>query len=343
MIGSTHAQALSEVPEANLVAICDGLPDRLEEVGDRFGVEARFADHKKMLAEADLDAVYVCTHNADHCQHALAALGAGKHVFCEKPMALNAGQAKRMQSAAKKARKVFQMGMVWRFQPESRVVKDYIERGDLGRIYHIRMVLRRRRGIPGLGGWFTTKAKSGGGGLIDIGVHFFDLVMWLSDYWRPARVSGRLHAEFGPRMKDYHYLGMWAGPPKLDGVFDVDDYATGLVRFANDATLSFEVSWAGDNRDESYVELLGDKGGVRAFGNEPLTIMTEQHGRIVDVQPQYDKGGGVRFADQAANFIQSALGKEKPRATADQGVIVMQLLDAIHKSSEQGREVAIGK
>jgi len=283
--------------------------------------------------------VYVCVGNWLHCDAALAGLRAGAHVFCEKPMALNAGQAKRMVAAAKKARRVLQMGMVRRLTPESQAVKDLVDQGALGRIYHMRCVIRRRRGIPGLGGWFTTKAKSGGGGLIDIGVHLLDQVMWLSNQWKPTHVSAQTYAQFGKDMKKYTYLGMWAGPPNYDGVFDVDDYATGLVRFGPDCTLSFEVSWAGNNEQGSFVELLGDKGGVRAGGGHPPTLYTEMHGRLADVQLQCKDV--KNFDVQARNFVDVVLGKAKPMATGEQGLILMRLLDAVYESGRKGCEVKV--
>ena len=338
-IGTVHAKALATVPEAKLAAVCDALPERLAESARTFGVEAQFTDYKRMLRTANLDAVYVCVGNWRHCDATLAALKAGAHVFCEKPMALNAAQAKRMVATAKKARRLLQMGMVWRHKAESRLVKECIEKGDLGRVYHIRVVLRRRRGVPGLGGWFTTKAKSGGGGLIDLGVHLFDLVMWLSNQWKPQRVSAQTFAEFGRRMKDYVYVGMWAGPPRYDGVCDVDDYATGLVRFGAQSTLSFEVSWAGNNEQGNRVEILGDKGGVRCFDGKPAELFTEMNGRLANVQLQCAENNA--FDAQAANFVGAVLGRGKPLATGDQGLILMRLLDAVYRSSRLGREVEV--
>src|SRR5690606_4733387 len=136
------------------------------------------------------------------------------------------------------------------------------------------------------GGWFTTKAMSGGGGLIDIAVHFLDLAMWSSGLWNPTKVSAKTYSKFGSPMEDYHYVSMWAGPPKLDGTFDVDDYATGLVRFGDKATLVFEVAWACNAKDEAYIELLGDKGGVKV-GMGDTTILTEVDKRIADVHLTY--------------------------------------------------------
>jgi len=338
-IGTVHAESLKKVASAELVAACDVAPELLKAKAAAYNIPGRFTDYKELLKQKDIDAVYVCTPNYLHSVITIAALKAGKHVFCEKPMALNARQAQEMADAARAARRKIQLGMAWRHTAESRMVKDYVDKGCLGRIYHMRTVLRRRRGVPGLGGWFTTKAMSGGGGIIDIGVHFFDLAMWLSNNWHPQRVSAATYSEFGRRMKNYTYVSMWAGPPRYDGVCDVDDYASGLARFAKGATLSFEISWAGNTQEDSFIELLGDKGGVRAYDGNPPVIFTEDNGRIVDVLPKYREV--KQFDVQAENFVNVVLGKAEPVATGEQGLAVMKLIDGIYKSARLGKEVVI--
>ena len=230
-IGSVHADAYAKVKNAELVALCDILPDRLKEKAERHKVALTYTDYRELLANPDIDAVSVCVPNDMHAPIAIDAFKAGKHVMLEKPMTLNAGLGREILKARDASGKQLQMGMVWRQTPQAEVVRDAIANGRLGEVYQIRVKLIRRRGIPGLGGWFTTKARSGGGGLIDIAVHFLDLVMWITGYWNPTRVSARTYAKFGSPMKDYHYVSMWAGPPNYEGTFDVDDYAAGFVRF----------------------------------------------------------------------------------------------------------------
>ncbi|HUS47231.1 MAG TPA: Gfo/Idh/MocA family oxidoreductase [Phycisphaerae bacterium] len=338
-VGTIHANALTAVGQAELAAFCDINAERLKEKADKFGVAKRFEDYRKLLA-CDLDAVYVCVWNSKHRDIAVAALKAGKHVFVEKPMAMNARQASQIVAAARASKRVLQVGMVWRQDPASLVVRDMVAKGQLGSIYHVRAVLIRRRGIPGLGGWFTTKGRSGGGPLIDCGVHWLDIAMHLSGLWKPTSVSARTYAKFGPRMRDYRYVGMWAGPPKYDGVFDVEDYSTGLVRFADKATMSFEVAWAANARDETFVDLLGDKGGVRVLDGKALTLFTEHGGRVADIAPQFDAGANF-FDTQARKFLAACRGECPPAATGDEGVTVMKLIDAIYASSKKGREVPI--
>ena len=338
-IGNVHARALTAVGGADIVALCDVDPARLDATGDAFKVTARFDDYRKLL-KADVDAVLVCVPNALHAEMAVAALASGKHVLLEKPAALNAAQAASIADAADKAEGVLQVGMVWRQRPQAQILREYVQAGELGNIYHMRAVMIRRRGIPGMGGWFTTKALSGGGPMIDLGVHWFDLCMWLSGLWNPTRVSARVYDKFGSRMRAYRYVGMWAGPPDFDGVCDVEDFSAGFARFGDQATLSFEIAWAANAESDSYVEILGDKGGARVGGAGPLRILTEDRGRLADLAPQYDQKANP-FENQARTFLAACRGDSPPEATIQQAVTNMKLIDAIYASSEARKEVTI--
>ena len=339
-IGSVHANNYAKVENAEVVALCDILPDRLAEKAKTHNVAKTYADYNELLADPEIDAVSVCVPNDMHAPIAIAALNAGKHVMLEKPMTLSAELGKQIIAARDAAGKQLQMGMVWRQKPQARLLKEIIENGRLGNIYQIRVKLIRRRGIPGLGGWFTTKAKSGGGGLIDIAVHFLDLVMWLADKWEPTKVSAKTYSKFGNPINDYHYVSMWAGPPKADGVFDVDDYAAGFVRFGAETTLSFEVAWACNAQDECYVEILGEKGGVKMDIEADPVLCTEIDNRIADISLQYDKKD-EGFAEELRKFCNAVQGKGEVPATGEQGVVAMKLLDAIYKSSELNCEVDV--
>lgn len=340
-IGTVHTRSYAQVPDAEVVAMCDILPDRVKEKAAQFNVAKTYTDYKKLLADKKIDAVSVCVPNNMHAPIAIDALNAGKHVMLEKPMTLNPDLARDIIAARDKSGKQLQMGMVWRQKDEAQLVKQIISEGKLGNIYQIRVKLIRRRGIPGLGGWFTTKACSGGGGLIDIAVHFLDLVMWATDYWDPTRVSAKVYSKFGSPIKDYHYISMWAGPPKLDGTFDVDDYAAGFVRFGKKATLSFEVAWACNAEDECYVEFLGDKGGVKCGSNSgKTTFRTEIGGKIADLDLLYDNSRDG-FVIELSKFVAAVQGKGEVPATGEQGLVAMRLLDAIYRSSEKDCEVKI--
>ena len=159
-IGAIHADAYHAAKNVEIAAICDVAEERLSAMGTKFNVQPRFKDYRALL-KTDVEAVSFCVGNTLHCEVAVAALKAGKHVLLEKPMAMNAREAAVILQAGKKSKKVVQIGMVRRQREDVRIVRDYIQKGLLGEIYHMRAVLIRRRGIPGLGGWFTTKSVSG--------------------------------------------------------------------------------------------------------------------------------------------------------------------------------------
>ena len=338
-IGNVHASAHAAVGEAELVVVCDLLPEKLAAAKAKYNVSQTFEDYRDLL-ESDVEAVIVAVPNAVHHPIAVAALKAGKHVLLEKPMSVNAKLAADIVATAKKARGILQIGMVWRQNPSAQLVQEYVKKGLFGQEYHIRAVMTRRRGIPGLGGWFTTKSQSGGGPMIDLGVHWFDISMWMSGLWKPTSVSARTFDVFGPRMKKYVYVDMWAGPPKFEGVFDVEDYSTGFVRFGNKATMSFEISWAGNNESQGWVEVLGTEAGVKVLDDKPLVILTEHNGRVADLTPRLPRAP-QGFESQARAFLAACRGEREPAATGDQGVVVMKLIDAIYASSKANKEVAI--
>ncbi len=338
-IGKVHAQAYRAVDGVNITALCDVLPERVAEQGHLLKVTKCFTDYRDLL-ESDLDAVSICVGNALHREVAVAALEAGKHILLEKPMAMNAVEASAIQAAGERAGRVIQLGMLWRQATEARIVRDMIANGRFGEIYHMRAVMIRRRGIPGLGGWFTTKAAAGGGPLIDLGVHWFDIAMYLSGLWNPTHVSAMTYAKFGRDMRRYRYVNMWAGPPRLDGVFDVEDYSTGLIRFADKATMSFEIAWAANAPQETYIEIMGDRAGVRLFDGKPLTLLTEDAERPADIIPQYADDGD-RFHLQIRKFLAACHGEGPPAATAAEGVTVMKTIDAVYTSSANNCEITL--
>lgn len=339
-IGNVHLDAYNANSDtAEVVSICDIDAEKLQAVGDKRNIQNRYLDYRDLL-KTDVDAVSICVWNNVHKEIAVAALQAGKHVLLEKPMAMNESEVREIIAAEKKSGKVLQVGMVWRQNKDAQQVRKMVEDGLLGDIYHIRGILTRRRGIPGLGGWFTTKSRSGGGPLIDIGVHWFDISMYLSGQWNPTSVSAMTYHNFTKDMKSYKYVNMWAGPPKYDGVCDVEDYAAGLLRFGSKATMSFEISWAGNTEEECFIELVGTKGGVKVLNGQPLKLRTEFNGQVADILPQYtckDEG----FARQKRLFIEACRGEGKPAATSAEGLTVIKVIDAVYESSRQGKEIMI--
>lgn len=339
-IGRIHAERYKNNPDCELVALCDVNEQALNKLADELAVKKCYTDVETLLADAAITAVSVCVGNNQHERCSVAAFRHGKHVLLEKPMAMNAQQAKNIIDAAKSAGTIGQMGMTWRQHAEVAKAAEWVRAGRLGDIYHMRMVYLRRRGIPGLGGWFTTKALSGGGPVIDVGVHFFDALLHIADLWDVKAVSAVTHSRFGNPMANYHYVDMWAGPPKYDGVCDTEDYASGLVRFDSGASLSFELAWAANTKEQLVLEVLGDVGGVRLLADgERFTLYSELDGSVVDISPLV-KPTEDNFAAEIAAFVGAIRGGANP-APLQQGYVLMQLIDALYSSAKEGREVVV--
>ena len=189
-IGRHHIRGYQSHPNAEVVAIADLDETRLAEVGDQYGVSKRYPSGEQMIATEGLDVVSIATPNKYHKSLTIAALEAGCHVLCEKPMAMNAAEARDMLVAATKAGKRLMIDFSYRFSEQSQVLKAQVDAGVLGEVYFARTLWHRRRGLPRFGGWFGQKALSGGGPLIDLGVHRLDLALWLMGYPRPIRSFG---------------------------------------------------------------------------------------------------------------------------------------------------------
>jgi predicted dehydrogenase len=344
-IGNVHARNAAAAG-LEVAGTWDVLTDRsgtLAELHDGCTSHASLDD----LLASDIDAVAVAVPNNVHKECAVASLEAGKHVLLEKPMAMSVAECDEIIAARDRAGRILQMGFVCRGLPTAFAAKQFLDAGRFGEIYHVKCSMYRRRGIPGLGGWFTTKALSGGGPLIDLGVHALDLAMHLTGNHEPVRASGQVVSKFGSPIEDYRYTNMWSGPPKLDGVFDVEDGAVGLVRFENGMTLEVNVTWAANLPEDvlpSGVTILGTKAGCffELFGKK-VQIATEEEGLITDVSPHFETGDShdVAWGRQYRQFIAAVQDGVPPHATAEDGRCVQALIDSIYASSEAGREVEV--
>ncbi len=343
-IGKVHAKAANEAG-TTVARIADVDLPKAKELADKYEGCIASDDPKELLFDEDIDAVAVCVPNRWHKELAIAAMRAGKDVLLEKPMGLNKSECEEINAVAAETKRVLQVGMVYRYSAAGTAAKDVIESGGLGTIYHAKAHLFRRRGVPGLGGWFTTKELSGGGPLIDLGVHIIDITSWLIGFPTPKRVSGKVYSHFGSRMKDYVYEDMWAGPPKLEGVCDVEDSAHAMVNFEGGCSLDLQVSWAinmptPNMESAETIGIFGDKGGLTfsLFG-EHVDVATEQYGRNIDTQILLTKTD--QFVEQATAFAHCVKTRETPRATGEQGYFVQSIIDAIYESSETDQEVKL--
>ena len=334
-----HAKIARERQDLELVAVADVVEPVLNTAADMFNIPARYSDYNDMVAKENLDLVIIGVPNAFHYGATMAALQAGCHVLCEKPPALNAGQAKAMAAEAEKRSLRLAYGLHNRFAGEVETAHQYLTTGRLGQVYHASVEMYRRRGIPGLGSWFTTKAIAGGGALIDIGVHILDLTYYLMGQPKPVTVSAVTHARFGNDPESYNYLSMW-GTRVPEGPFDVDDLAAAFIRFENGASLNLQVSWAANTPQGSSLRVLGDKGGLTIDGNRELTILGEDNGYISDIKPMFQQPNAkTAQLDQFIDCIRNP--EQKLKVDAQQGIILQSMLDAVYESATEGREVAV--
>ena len=333
--GQQHARVMSEIDGAHLYACADLDQARRTEFEATYQPEKSFGDYRELLQAPELDAAIVCLPNFLHFPASLAALEAGKHVFCEKPPTMNGAEMKVLQAEANKRGLVYFFGRQFRFTPGMRAAKALIEEGRLGKIYHAKATWVRSRGIPqGIGGWFTEKKRSGGGALIDIGVHALDSAWYLMGTPRPVSVSAQVYRNFEHLVRD--------------PVFDVEDSAYAFIRFDNGAVVHLETSWAGNlpddipmgevfGRELNNSIVYGTKGTIRL---KPLTLFEDKDGALVTVPIQLpDKTES--FVLQLRNFIDAIQGRAAAINNAEQAVELMEMLDAIYASSSLGREVPI--
>ncbi|MCQ2385710.1 MAG: Gfo/Idh/MocA family oxidoreductase [Clostridia bacterium] len=335
---NAHVPAYAELTDrVKIAAVVDINLDRAKEIAKKLGDIPAFDSTEEMLKKVDVDYVDICTWNGGHAPVAMAAAKAGKAILCEKPMSDSLEHSLAMAEAVKAAKVPFMMAMVTRYSKEAQYVHELQEAGGLGEVYFAKTAYTRRRGTPV--GWFTDKKKSGGGPVIDLGVHCIDRSWFLMGKPTPVTVSACANKTFG----DFKTKGVdrWCAFDKGDGTFDVEDNASAYVRFANGAALSAEISWAQNGAGESFVNLFGTKAGV-SF--DPLTIHTEDEaGYLTDNKPDMPNSGfgAYCFTNEIAHFLDCLETGKQPMSTLEDGVMLQRILDGIYRSAKEGKEVTV--
>ncbi len=334
--GEMHALAIREIQDATLHAFADLDENRRSAFQKKHAPAKAYSDYHDVLQDREIDAVIICLPNFLHFPASLAALESGKHVLCEKPPTMNAAEMKVLREEASKRGLIYFFSRQYRFTPGMRAAKAVVDQGRLGRIYHAKTTFVRSRGIPvGIGDWFTEKKRSGGGALIDIGVHALDSVWYLMGTPRPVSVSAQVFRNFEHLVKT--------------PVFDVEDAVYAFIRFETGAVVHLETSWAGNLTDDipprKYFgrELInsivyGTKGTVQL---NPLRLFEDRQGELVSAPLAIDEAAPNSFELQLRNFVESIAGRATPENDANQAVALMEMIDAIYASSATGREVPI--
>lgn len=338
-----HMPSLSKLKNVEMAAFCDIIVDKAHEAAEKYGnSDAKvYENYLEVLKDETIDIIHVCTPNDSHAEIAIAALEAGKHVMCEKPMAKTAADARRMVEAAKRTGKKLTIGYNNRFRADSQHLHQLCEEGELGEIYFAKAHAIRRRAVP-TWGVFLDEEKQGGGPLIDIGTHALDLTLWMMNNYKPKAVLGTSYHKLSQRENAANAWGPW-DPSK----FTVEDSAFGMITMQNGATIILESSWALNSLevDEAKCSLSGTEGG--ADMKNGLRINGEKHSRLFTTDVEL-KSGGVAFYDGETDsapdlemrlWIQAIENDTEPVVTPEQACVVSEILEAIYESAKTGKAV----
>lgn len=338
VIGAGFIARIGHLPgyraaEANVVAICDRLPERAQPLAGKYGIPRVYTDWREMLRQESPDVVSVCLPNVDHCEPTVAALDAGAHVICEKPLATSVAEARQMFDAARRNGRVLMAAQNFRFKPETKAIKAAVDAGELGEIYFAEAIATRRLGIP-TWGEFHQKSRNFGGSMLDIGVHMLDQTLWLMGNPRPLRVSATIETRWGTRPD----IAALRGNTWNYETFDVDDLATAFVRLGGGATLLVRSSWAAHiQAGEMTSRLVGTAGGAQTA---PPAIFRLRNGMTTDELlmslTQTDS-----YEEEFKHFMRVVQGQEPPAVSEAQTMDVQRILNAAYRSAECGEEVAV--
>lgn len=334
--GRYHMEGYVKQEAVELAAICDLNEPEAKEFAAKYGVRKVFTDYREMFSLPELDAVSIAVPNCLHAPMAIDALQKGKHVLVEKPMAINADQARAMAAAAKQAGKRLMVEQAMRFSHEAQLLRAYYDRGEFGGVYCARATWIRRKGWPrlhfppggtmGRGEWFIRKAEAGHGALSDIGVHLLDLAWYLMGTPKPIAVSGMTWNKVAAPILKRRKMPC-----------EVNEMACGFIRCEGDRLLCVEVCWDSHSAPIQEARIYGDKGGCTLF---PARVYRgEDIIETVDIATQH---GGFPVTDAYTHFIACVRDPKKMMiASGDEIVQVVQMLDGIAQSADTGREVLI--
>jgi len=344
IVEGKYVKALSYIPEAEIVALCDITPEKAERTRNLFNAPNAkiYKDYKELLKDESIEVIHVCTPNRSHSPITVDALKAGKHVLCEKPMAATYKEAKLMYDTSVETGKLLSIGYQYRCLPPQLYLKEMCENDELGEIYFAKAHALRRRGVP-TWGVFLKEEEQGGGPLIDIGTHALDMTLWMMDNYKPKSVMGSVYKKLSDKPDCGNIFGPW-NPTE----FTVEDSAFGFITMENGATIVLETSWALNiaEEDEAKCTLCGTKAG--ADMKDGLRIVSDKHGKFVDTYPNFDEGavlfvpgGQIVTAEEkeARNFYDAVLHGKELRVKPEQALAVTQILEAVYESAKTGKPV----
>lgn len=352
VISHQHMERYAGIPNAKVVAACDIDKKKLEAWGEKYQIKDLYTDFRELLKRDDIDAVDVCLHNNLHVPMSLEVLKAGKHCYCEKPMAASYADAKLLYDFAKKSDKELSIHLDMMFLPQSRVARQMVEGGELGHVYHARSVGLRRRMRPGLdvpppsfSRDFITKKWAGHGALYDMGVYHISQLLYILGTPKLERVTGHTYQEVA-----------YNGGPAADAGMEVEELGVGFATYENGLTLDVIESWAIHMDEFGPAFLAGSKGGLKltqesVFGSTApsLKFLTAKGFADVDIDLRTGSNAMTEgFIDPRSRFLANdqtcwiayLSGELEERYdTAWLALQTMLVSEGIFLSSELGREI----
>lgn len=347
--GRQHMEAYAAQDGVELVALAGMEADQLALLGDRYGIaaERRYADWQDLITAGCVDVLSIAAPTTLHAPIAVAAMDAGIHVLSEKPMAESAAVAQTMVDAARRNGRVLEVSFNHRRRGDVQVLRQLVEAGALGDIYYAKAGWLRRQGIPGMGSWFTRQATSGGGPLMDIGVHMLDMALHLLGEPSVVTATAATYAEFGPRGRGAAAYGLGRKTDVTADDFDVEDLATAFLRLDGGGTLLLESSWAQwIPYDQCYVTLYGSEGGASIeWGGEPrqpyrkLGIWTEKDGIPAELTPVVPPDG--QHLGTVIQFLASVRSGTQTGHDGSEALVRAKVVDACYASAAKRAEVSL--
>lgn len=341
---SYHIPILLKSPNVEIVAICDINPDKIEAAKKTLNDVKSYASYIDMINDIELDLIHICTPNYLHSEISVACLNKDINVFCEKPDAVSVEEVLKMSEAAKKSKGKLMVMRNNRHVKVSKQLKERIDNGEFGELYTGRCGWIRKRGIPGRGGWFTTKSMSGGGPLIDLGVHMIDLAIYLMGNPKPISVTGSIYQKFSDNKDESDSKHSTFGQVDENGINDVEDLAIGFIKFDNGASLQIEFSWASNiEKETNFVELRGEKKGFlwedrtyKTFDANKKSIFQLLKEKLpkLNKEDRGHKGNILHFIDVLVNDVE-------PDFNIEQGINMIKILESIYESAKTGKEVLL--
>ena len=338
---AAHFPSLTSIDNVRIKYACDLIEERAAAMKEKYPdkVEQVITDYHVALRDPEVEAVYVLTPNHAHYTITMDALRAGKHVFCEKPVAVKHELACEMAAEAHKQNKLLNIGVCNRFDAAVQELARRVAAGEFGNIYHVYCSFRAWRAIPGLGGPFTTKSLSGGGVLIDWGIHYFDLILYVLGGAKLINVTCDTYNKIAKDMKSYRYKNMYALNTSdiENGTNDVDDFVTGYIR-TDRASISFNGSWAQNipGKVEFYIDFLGDKAGARLKYGADFTTFNGETLESETVELPH----GQMYRNESVSFLNCIETGEKDSNHIDNILESSKLVQMLYDSAEIRKEIS---